>query len=305
MRPMESARHDARASLVLSILVRDGILRFDVVACRETLEFVSSLTLAIRSDSSQNVATEGARQLRDCRRCVDSKAARVPPRWECECSCGGRKSGGNSVLISGHRGFQMNSVLLKLMLGVGLALTMSATIARGADTPTKVLGGLVNPESVCYGPHGLLYVTEIGQDGKDGDGKVTAIKDGEAQPFAKGLDYPKGIVFYKDALYVADKTRVIKVDAKGETSVYAAAEEFPTKPLFLNDIAVEPGSGVFLVSDSGTLTGKSGAVYRIDIRSKKIETVANAETIPALHTPNGVTFDGEQHFLLADFGSGA
>ena len=44
-------------------------------------------------------------------------------------------------------------------------------------------------------------------------------------------------------------------------------------------------------------------VYRIDIRLNKIETVANTETIPTLHTPNGVAFDGE-HCLIADFGNG-
>jgi len=184
-------------------------------------------------------------------------------------------------------------------------LILCGTFATAADTPKTTLSNLTNPESVCYGPHGDLYVTEIGEPGKDGDGKVTRVREGKAESFATGLNDPKGIVFFRDALYVTDKTEVIKVDAQGKTSVYMAASAFPKPPLFLNDIAVDGPNGIFLVSDSGNLQGKDGAVFRIDVRLNKIETIADAATIPKLHTPNGVAFDGEQHCLVADFGTGA
>lgn len=173
-----------------------------------------------------------------------------------------------------------------------------------AEKPEAILDGLVNPESVCYGPGGALYVTEIGEPGKDGDGKVTKVQDGKAEAFASNLDDPKGIVFFKDALYVTDKTKIVRVDAQGKTSVYAGASAFPKPPLFLNDIAVDGPNGIFLVSDSGDLKGSGGAVFRIDVRLNKIETIADTTTIPKLNTPNGVNFDGEQHVLVADFGSG-
>lgn len=176
---------------------------------------------------------------------------------------------------------------------------------HAAETPKKIVDGLTNPESVCLGPDGAVYVTEIGESGKDGDGLVTVIKDGKPQPFAKGLNDPKGIVFHKDAFYLTDKTQVVKVDLQGKTSVLVDATAFPKTPKFLNDIAVDSPRGILLVSDSGNLQGKDGAVYRIDLRDKKVTTIASAETIPTLHTPNGVNFDGEEHFLVADFGSGA
>lgn len=181
-----------------------------------------------------------------------------------------------------------------------LALPM---IAMGA-TPNTIVESFVSPESVCIGMNGLLYVTEIGEFGKDGDGKVSVIKNGKPEAFAEKLDDPKGMVFFKDSLYVTDKDKVVKVDASGKTSVAYAPEKFPAKPQFLNDIAVDGPNGIFLVSDSGDLKGKSGAVYRIDVRLNKIEMVASPATIPELHTPNGVAFEGDQCILIADFGSG-
>lgn len=192
----------------------------------------------------------------------------------------------------------------RLFCGAIAALALSA-VAQGAETPTAFVKGLAMPESVCYGPKGLLYVTEIGEFGKDGDGKVTVIENGEAKPFATGLDDPKGIVFFKDALYLTDKTKVIKVDANGKTSVYAAPEAFPKTPIFLNDIAVDVPNGIFLVSDSGDNKGKGGAIYRIDDRLHKIELVADTDTIPELNKPNGVAFDGASHAIFADMNQGA
>jgi glucose/arabinose dehydrogenase len=192
----------------------------------------------------------------------------------------------------------------RFLMLVAIVFSLLSSVAVGAETPTQLAGPFVNPESVCYGPNGLLYITEIGEGGKDGDGKVTVIKDGQPQPFATGLDDPKGMVFYKNLLFVTDKTKVVQVDANGQTQVFAASTDFPRAPVFLNDIAVEVRNGLLIVSDSGDKKGQGGAAYRIDFRTKKIDIVADNSTIPALHTPNGVVFDGESHFLLADMAKG-
>lgn len=57
-----------------------------------------------------------------------------------------------------------------------------------ADLPKPLVTGMTNPESVCLGSDGRMYVTEIGEFGKDGDGQVSVIVDGKAKPFATGLD---------------------------------------------------------------------------------------------------------------------
>lgn len=184
------------------------------------------------------------------------------------------------------------------------SILLASTLATAAPTPQKIAGPFVNPESVCLGPNGIIYVTEIGEFGKDGDGKIISVKDGKTTTFAEGLDDPKGIVFFRDAFYVTDKTKVVRIDQNGKTSVYMGPEAFPTKPLFLNDIVVDSGNGIFLLTDSGDLQGKGGAVYRIDVRLNKIDTIASTKSIPNLHTPNGVAFDGDQTCTVADFGTG-
>jgi glucose/arabinose dehydrogenase len=191
---------------------------------------------------------------------------------------------------------------MKTMLSLAMCLIGAATLLA-VDTPQTWVSGLKNPESVCVGPEGVLYVTEIGEPGKNGDGKVTKIVNGQAEAFAEGLDDPKGIIFHKDAFYLTDKTKLIRVDLKGQVLVYKDADTFPQPPIFLNDIAIDGPSGILLVSDSGK-DGKGGAVFRIDMRLSKIETVASGETIPGLTKPNGVTFDGASFMLLADMGAG-
>ena len=189
------------------------------------------------------------------------------------------------------------------VLGAVLTLLAAAPLTA-ADLPQPIVSGLKSPESVCIGPDRLPYVTEIGEFNKDGDGQVSVIKDGKAVPFATGLDDPKGIVSHANAFFVTDKTRVVKIDLQGKVTVFAAADKFPTPPQFLNDIAVDIETGTLFVSDSGNLEGAGGAVYRIDPRSGKVDRVINAERLPGLHTPNGLTLDGQSHLLVLDFGSG-
>jgi len=174
-----------------------------------------------------------------------------------------------------------------------------------ADLPEPIATGMKNPESVCLGPDGKAYVTEIGEFNQEGDGKVSVIADGKAVPFATGLNDPKGIVLFQNAFYVTDRTRVVKVDLQGKVTEFTGADQFPSKPQFLNDIAIEPESSSLFVTDSGDLNGTGGAVYRIDVKTKAVELVVNAENLKGLHTPNGLALDGASHLLLVDFGSGA
>lgn len=184
------------------------------------------------------------------------------------------------------------------------AIALAAAPLFAADLPKPLVTGMKNPESVCLGPDGLAYVTEIGEFDKDGDGQVSVIKEGKAVPFATGLDDPKGIVFFNNYFYVTDKKQVVRISQEGKVSTLAAADKFPTAPLFLNDIAVDPEKFHVFVSDSGDLKGAGGAVYRIDLRSGRVGLVVNADNLKGLNTPNGLALDGTSHLLLLDFGSG-
>ena len=219
----------------------------------------------------------------------------------------GRFSDANPIDLILYLFFEDRSTMRNSLRSAGLAAGLSVALgalAFAAERPKAFISGLKNPESVCIGPDGRLYVTEMGERGADGDGRVTVVQADQPQPFASGLNDPRGIVTFQDALYLTDKNRVMRVDGRGNATVFAGPDAFPTPPVVLNDIAVDPQrTGVLLVSDSGD-AGRGAALYQIDVRSKKVTLVANGESIPGLQRPNGVAFDGMTHAILADMGRG-
>ncbi len=185
---------------------------------------------------------------------------------------------------------------------LALCFIPAASVAAGDKLPKPMATGLKMPESVVVGSDGRIYVTEIGEFGKDGDGRVVVIDKGKIVPFASGLDDPKGIVRWLNFLYVADNKRVVKIDMKGKVEVIAAEKAFPVAPLFLNDIAVDE-EGTLYVSDSGDLKGNAGVVFRIPQKGK-ITVVTDGKRNPAVKTPNGLVLDGKSFLLTLDFTSG-
>jgi glucose/arabinose dehydrogenase len=173
----------------------------------------------------------------------------------------------------------------------------------GEPKPKVLVKGLKNPESVAVGSDGRIYVSIIGEFGKDGDGSIVVIKGTEAVPFVTGLDDPKGLASFQKWLFVADNNRVWRIDLKGKKELFAPPTAFPTQPLFLNDVVVDQESGILYVSDSGDLKGKGGAIYRIDSRGM-VSLVVNFKNWPELHTPNGLAMDGQGHLIVGDFGTG-
>lgn len=193
---------------------------------------------------------------------------------------------------------------MKRPLLFALLLLGPVAVAPAKDNPKPLVEGLKAPESVAVGPDGTMYVSEIGEFGKDGDGRIVAVKNGKVVPVVEGLDDPKGIVVFSKWIFVADKTQVLKIDLMSKKlDLFAPANAFPVPPLFLNDVAADPESGMIYVSDSGDLKGHAGAVYSITPQGL-VRLVVNEKTLPGLNTPNGLILDGASHLLLADFGTG-
>ncbi len=167
---------------------------------------------------------------------------------------------------------------------------------------TKKLEGFETPESVLVAPDGRIFVSEIAGFDKDGDGRISVIENGKRKEFSSGMDDPKGLAWSKGMLYVADKTRILKVGKDGKWKVFVAAEAFPEKPQFLNDLTIDK-SGNLYVSDSGDLKGKGGAVYRVSADGK-VSTVASASEDKRILAPNGLLPDGNENMLMVDFVSG-
>jgi len=192
---------------------------------------------------------------------------------------------------------------LRRLFLAALSLTSASTDLAAQELPKPLVSGLKNPESVAVGTDGRIYVSAIGEFDKDGDGAILVLQKNKAAPFANGLDDPKGLVAVPDGFYVADKTRVWRIDRKGKAEVLVAADAFPSKPLFLNDTVVDPESGILYVSDTGDLKGGGGAVFRIDPRTKKVTPVTDGKR-SGVPMPNGLAMDGASHLLALDFGSG-
>ncbi len=166
---------------------------------------------------------------------------------------------------------------------------------------TKVLNNLQMPESAIAHPDGRIFITEIGEFGKNGDGKVTVLnKDGSTKTLIDGLNDPKGMDLFNNQLYIADVDHVVRVTLDGKKTIIAKPADFQDKPIFLNDIEID-GLGNVYVSDSGDDNGKHGAIYKITPAGKVIQLINDQSGIKR---PNGLLMDGPNKMLVADFGTG-
>lgn len=181
-----------------------------------------------------------------------------------------------------------------------VALFAAWNVQAKDPIPTKITG-LKTPESVAQDKDGTIYISEIGEFGKDGDGQITKVdKKGNITVFAKGMDDPKGIVLVGKTLYVADNTRVLAVNADGAWQVHTAKTAFPSPPVFLNDIEADKLGNLY-VSDSGTLKD-GGQIFKI-VKDGTVSVIADSKS-PEILAPNGLLFEGRNQLLSVDFESG-
>lgn len=205
-----------------------------------------------------------------------------------------------------------------------LAIALLTTSAVNGQQP-KILPfakDIKNIESCVMAPDTVtIFATAIGEFGTKGDGTLVQIQNGKQTTLLDGFDDPKGIVWSGDSLYITDIDKVWRVRFRmakfdippfvrnmtrlvediGRTLV-AGPDQFPIKPLFLNDIEADAAGNLY-VSDSGDLQGGKGAVFRISAQGK-IETIATPEKYPSIKTPNGLLMDGPEHLLVLDFAAG-
>ncbi len=196
---------------------------------------------------------------------------------------------------------------LKYMLLLSAAITLGCQAAEKTLSyhPQKVTG-LKTPESAVQAKDGRIFISEINEFGKDGDGQVTVIdQNGKASVFAVGLDDPKGLAIIGQNLYAADKNKIIKITPDGKTTVFVPSSAFPSMPVFLNDLEADLQGNLY-VSDSGDILGKGGggAIYKISPQGQ-VTLLLNDKQNAKLAGPNGLLADDTGNFLLeVDFVSG-
>lgn len=199
------------------------------------------------------------------------------------------------------KGFEMRTTNKLISSFIGLGMMLGGVSACAA--PEKITG-LKTPESVIQAKDGRIFISEINEFGKDGDGQISVVDEkGKLSIFATGMDDPKGLAIIGDDLYVADKTRILKVAPDGNWKVFAAADAFPVMPQFLNDLERDLQGNNLYVSDSGTLE-KGGAIYRISLDGKVTPVIDHTQDKRIL-APNGLLMDDSGDVLIfVDFASG-
>lgn len=202
--------------------------------------------------------------------------------------------------------------MLENKLKLCTALAMSALLLGCQASPKSMMyvphkiSGLKTPESAVQAKDGRIFVSEINEFGKNGDGQITVIdQSGSASVFTSGLDDPKGLVIIGENLYVADNTKILKISPDGKASVFVAADAFTFKPQFLNDLEADPQGNLY-VSDSGDVfkTGKGGAIYKINPQGE-VKLLINDVQDARVLAPNGLLADDTGNVLIfVDFTSG-
>lgn len=203
---------------------------------------------------------------------------------------------------------KISTLLIATLLIAGCTSQINSSQSSAtANSIRQKVTGLKTPESVVQAKNGRIFVSEIGVFGKDGDGQISEIDStGKAKIFATGLDDPKGMAVIGENLFVADKTKIIKIslnDAK--TSVFVASAAFQSPPQFLNDLEADLQGNLY-VSDSGDIlgTGKGGALYKIEA-SGKVTLLTNGKQDARVMAPNGLLADDTGDVLIfVDFTSG-
>lgn len=196
---------------------------------------------------------------------------------------------------------------INTILAISILLLGCKTASNSEPTLRQKITGLKTPESAVQAKDGRIFISEIGGFGKDGDGQITMVdKGGKVSVFASSLDDPKGLKIIGNNLFVADKTKIMKIGlTDGKASVFAAATAFPATPQFLNDLEADPQGNLY-VSDSGDImgTGKGGAIYKID-PTGKVKLLIDGKQDARVMAPNGLLADDTGNVLIyVDFTSG-
>lgn len=143
------------------------------------------------------------------------------------------------------------------------------------------------PESITRGFGGDFFISVM-EAKEPGDAVIKRLTpEGKISVFAKGFDEPKGLAFVGNHLVVSDLTRVWKIDSAGKASVLAAAKDFPTAPLYLNDVVAVPGEEAVYVTDMGSreLMMDQGKFWPLDSKE--------ADLIPAHSVIYQITLEGK------------
>jgi glucose/arabinose dehydrogenase len=183
------------------------------------------------------------------------------------------------------------------VLCVAVALLLPSVSGAGEKASQPVASGLEKPEAVAVDASGKVYVTVAGVQGEKG-GAVMLLEKGKVVPIATGLDQPEGLAAHAKKIYVADRTRIWRIDDQGKKEVFVPAAAFPTPPRALTALTVDPESSILYVADAGESRGEGAAVYRVN-PTGGVSVVTNGKRWPGL-SPGRLAMDGASFLLVTN-----
>ena len=177
------------------------------------------------------------------------------------------------------------SIVLLLIVIANTAWTEDISISKKWEAK-----GFEHPESVVFDTsRNISYVSNINgePDKHDSNGYISKLgMDGKIveKKWITGLDAPKGLVIYKNILYVSDINRLVAIDTiKGKI-----IHEYEAKDAkFLNDVTVDCVGNVY-VSDMN-----DNAIYRL--KNNKFSIWLKDEN---LGSPNGLCIEYNKLFVV-------
>ena len=207
------------------------------------------------------------------------------------------------------------SNFLRLLYSIVKVVAKSSLVLIGITTSllcfsvsAKVISidGIVHPESAFTTRDGRIFVSEIGEVGKKGDGRILEVfTNGRKKVIASGLNDPKGLLVEGNTIYVTDVDEIKKVSVDGKVSSWIGPNDFPRKISFLNDLTIDRNTIIY-VSDSGEVVEgerRGGAVYRIS-STGKVSLLVDSANNPNIQAPNGLLAFQRGFLMVADFTTG-
>jgi len=184
-----------------------------------------------------------------------------------------------------------NELLLAVSEGFGgwgfMARDASAVFAApGVSKTWETAKSLRVPESAAYDPaRKVVYVSVydptapgLGQ-GRQAIARISLDGKTVEPAWVSGLNNPTGLAVRGNTLYVVERARLAEIDIPSGGIVKRT--EIPA-PVFLNDVAADPGSALVFISDSG-----KNAIFRYDGQA-----VTEWLSGPDIPQPNGLLVQG-------------
>src|SRR5437016_122230 len=78
--------------------------------------------------------------------------------------------------------FPQGVAMRRVLSITGLLWFVTSAVAAEKPLPKPLVTGLQNPVFIAVGLDGRIYITEMGEKDKDGDGRVVVLDNGKATP---------------------------------------------------------------------------------------------------------------------------